>query len=107
MQALQWRPVDDVVISKDIAFDHGALVGQAVMPLRREIRELKFPQGWMPDEFTWGELQALSESVLGEGLDKVTFRRRMEVGQVAVLLEGKMRMAGAFRPAQLYSVASR
>lgn len=107
VQALQWRPVDDVVTSKDIAFDHAALIGQAVDALRHEIRELKFPQGWMPEEFTLSELQALSESVLGERLDKVTFRRRMEVGQIAVALEGKMRTGGAFRPAQLYVLASR
>jgi ADP-ribose pyrophosphatase YjhB (NUDIX family) len=107
VKALQWRPADDVVNSKDIAFDHAALVAHAMDALRREIRELRFPQGWMPEEFTLSELQALSESVLGERLDKVTFRRRIEAGKIAVSLEGKMRTGGAFRPAQLYSLVTR
>ena len=61
----------------------------------------------LPEEFTISEMQTLSESVLGERLDKVTFRRRMEVGEVALALEGKMRTGGAFRPAQLYSLSVR
>ena len=106
VQALHWRPVDEVAGAKDIAFDHAALIANAVEALRREIRELRFPQGWMPEEFTLSELQALSECVLGERLDKVTFRRRMEIAQVAVPLGGKMRTGSAFRPAQLYALAS-
>jgi hypothetical protein len=59
----------------------------------------------MPEEFTLSELQAMSEAVLDAKLDKVTFRRRMDVDRVAIALEGRMRQGGAFRPAQLYKLA--
>lgn len=104
VQALAWRNVADVISSKDLAFDHATLVVNAVDATRREIRELRFPIGWMPEEFTLSELQAMSEAVLGGKLDKVTFRRRMESEAVAVAVEGKMRQGGAFRPAQLYAL---
>jgi 8-oxo-dGTP diphosphatase len=61
----------------------------------------------MPQEFTLSELQAMSEAVLGEKLDKVTFRRRMDVAGVATALEGQMRSGAAFRPAQLYTLEKR
>ena len=102
VQALEWRDVEKAIGASDLAFDHAALVASAVEATRREVRELRFPVGWMPDEFTLGELQAMSESVLGGKLDKVTFRRRMDSERVAVPVAGKMRQGGAHRPAQLY-----
>lgn len=105
VQALAWLKAADVIQADDLAFDHAQLVAQAVDATRREIQELRFPQGWMPEEFTLSELQAVSEAVLGASLDKVTFRRRMEVAGVATALEGKMRVGGAHRPAQLYKLA--
>lgn len=105
VQALAWRNVVDVIAANDLAFDHAALVAKGLEAVRREVRELRFPKGWMPEEFTLSELQAMSEAVLDAKLDKVTFRRRMEVDRVAVALEGRMRQGGAFRPAQLYKFA--
>ena len=105
VQALEWRNVEGVIQAADLAFDHAMLVGRAVEATRQEIRDLRFPQGWLPDEFTLGELQAWSEGVLGAALDKVTFRRRMEVAGSAVAVAGKMRSGGAHRPAQLYQLA--
>jgi 8-oxo-dGTP diphosphatase len=104
VQALQWRNVSDVIVSDDLAFDHAQLIVQAVGATRREIQALRFPQGWMPEEFTLSELQAMSEAVVGGKLDKVTFRRRMEAAGIAKALEGKMRSGGAHRPAQLYKL---
>ena len=106
VQALEWRKVADVIAADDLAFDHGRLIAQAVEATRREIQELRFPHGWMPDEFTLSELQAKSEAVLGMKLDKVTFRRRMEVAGIATAVKGKMRAGGAHRPAQLYKLAN-
>jgi 8-oxo-dGTP diphosphatase len=104
VQALEWRAVETIVRDKDLAFDHTELVEQAVGAVRREVRELRFPMGWMPEEFTLSELQAMSEAVLGVKLDKVTFRRRIENTQGVVAIKGNMRQGGAFRPAQLYSL---
>lgn len=105
VQALAWRNVTDVMQAPDLAFDHASLVAKAVEETRREVRELRFQTGWLPEEFTLSELQALSEAVLAGPLDKVTFRRRIVASGCAFALEGKMKMSGAHRPAQLYSLA--
>lgn len=106
VQALEWRPVTDIADSKDLAFDHASLIARAVEATRQEIRDLRFPTGWIPEVFTLGELQSLSEAVLGAPLDKVTFRRRMDVAGIAVSVEGQMRSGGAHRPAQLYRLTN-
>lgn len=106
VQALEWRKVSDVVETNDLAFDHAELIVQALEVTRREIKELRFPRGWMPEKFTLSELQAMSEVVLGEKLDKVTFRRRMELAGIATALSGQMRTGGAHRPAQIYALKS-
>ena len=103
VQALAWRNVIDVIRTDDLGFDHANLIAKAVDATRQEVRELRFQAGWLPKEFTLSELQALSEAVLATPLDKVTFRRRMEVAGIAAPLEGKTKMIGAHRPAQLYS----
>lgn len=102
VEALAWRPVDEVSAAGDLAFDHAGLVRRGVDAAKREVAEMRFPPGWVPEPFTYGELQALSEAVLGSPLDKVTFRRRMDVAGMALPLDGQMRSGGAHRPAQLY-----
>jgi len=105
VQALAWRSVDEVFDAHDLAFDHAALIAQAVAAVRQEVRDLRYPAGWLHEAFTLSELQALSEAVLGERLDKVTFRRRIDVSGVAQPLVGQMRGGAAHRPAQLYRLA--
>ena len=105
VEALEWRNVDELATATDLAFDHAALIAKAVHATRREVRELRIPKGWMPEEFTLGDLQAMSEGVLGAKLDKVTFRRRIDVEGTAIALPGKMRSGNAHRPAQLYALA--
>jgi hypothetical protein len=106
VQALEWRAVAKVVTARDMAFDHAALVAQAVEAVGREVREFRFPDGWMPAEFTLGDLQAMCEAVLGTALDKVTFRRRIDSSGLLRTLPGQMRRGSAHRPAQLYSFSS-
>jgi 8-oxo-dGTP diphosphatase len=105
VQALEWRSLAEVVAANDLAFDHATLVSQAADAVRQEVRNLRFPKGWIPEEFTLTELQIISQGVLGVKLDKVTFRRRLDVDGAVVALDGKMRQGVAFRPAQLYTLA--
>lgn len=104
--ALQWEPVARARTERKLAFDHARLIGMAADAARREVREMNFPAGWLPASFTLGELQALSEAVLGEPLDKVTFRRRIDARAVVEPVEGELRAGGAHRPAQVYRVAA-
>ncbi|WP_374356424.1 NUDIX domain-containing protein [Limnohabitans sp.] len=101
VQALNWRPVSEIGAGEPLAFDHAKLIRMAVQQLRQAVRDLRFPAGATPDEFTLPELQALSESILGEKIDKVTFRRRVEATQLVEPVTGSMR-GGAHRPAQVY-----
>lgn len=106
IQALAWRAVDEAAAGKDLAFDHAELIAQAVDATRQEFRSMRYPAGWIQGEFTLSELQAMSEAVLGERLDKVTFRRRIEVAGVARPMVGQMRVGAAHRPARLYRLVS-
>ncbi|MEQ1755338.1 MAG: NUDIX domain-containing protein [Micropepsaceae bacterium] len=101
IEALEWRAVDEVVTDTKLAFDHAALVVQAVAATRAEIYSLDLPFGFLPDEFTLGELQMACEQLLGRRLDKSSFRRRLADRDLLEAIDGAMRI-GAFRPAQLY-----
>jgi 8-oxo-dGTP diphosphatase len=104
VHALEWRNVTEVIQANNLAFDHASLVEKALEITRQEVKEMRFQPGWLPEEFTLSELQTLSETVLAAPLDKVTFRRRMEVNGVAKPIAGRSKMSGAHRPAQLYSL---
>ncbi len=101
VQALAWRPVEDIGSAQPLAFDHAGLIQRAVQRVRQEVRDMRFPKGSVPDQFTLPELQARSEAILGAPLDKVTFRRRVEAAQMVEPLPGVMR-GGSHRPAQVY-----
>lgn len=105
VQALGWRAIEEVDAANELAFDHTELVAQAVQALRREIRELRFPLGWMPEEFTIPELQAACEAAIGQRLDKVTFRRRLDGAGIIQEIQGQMRGSASHRPAQIYRIA--
>jgi ADP-ribose pyrophosphatase YjhB (NUDIX family) len=101
VEALAWQPVDKATRDRTLAFDHAEIIGRAVEATRREIRNLELPRGFIPKWFTLGELQSLCEQLLGEGLDKSSFRRRLADRQLVEPVEGEMR-TGANRPAQVY-----
>jgi ADP-ribose pyrophosphatase YjhB (NUDIX family) len=101
IEALAWRPVGDASGDRELAFDHAELVAKAVDATRAEVDRLELPFGFLPAEFTLGELQATCEQLLGRRLDKSSFRRRLADRDVVEPIEGAMR-GGAFRPAQLH-----
>jgi ADP-ribose pyrophosphatase YjhB (NUDIX family) len=101
MQALAWRPVDELGTGAALAFDHSELVGRAVEATREEVERLELPFDALPSTFTLGELQALCEQLLGRKLDKSSFRRRLADHDLVEPVEGEMR-GGANRPAQVY-----
>jgi hypothetical protein len=101
IEALAWRPVEDASGDEALAFDHAELMAKAVDATRAEVERLELPFGFLPMEFTLGELQATCEQLLGRRLDKSSFRRRLAERDVLEPVVGAMR-GGAFRPAQLY-----
>lgn len=101
VQALAWRMVEPSMGSAHLAFDHAVLIALAVSRIRQDVRDFRFPAGSVPQTFTLPELQAFSEAILAENLDKVTFRRRIDAAQLLEPVPGVMR-GGAHRPAQVY-----
>lgn len=94
----RWWPVDRL---PDLAFDHGKILDYALTRLRYKLEYTAVGFQLLPAEFTLSELQTAYEIILGEGLDKRNFRRRiLEAG----VLEDtrRYRTAGEGRPAKLY-----
>lgn len=102
LEEVRWHPIE-TIRAMTLAFDHGQLIEQALAALRREVRNLQLPPDLLPGQFTLGDVQAACELVLGESLDKSSFRRRVEDRQLFEPVVGAFR-TGAFRPAQLYRV---
>lgn len=87
----------------DLAFDHLQLLDMAVDRLSSKARYTALPVSLMPQLFTLTELQQIYEIILGQSLEKKSFRRRMiEAG--AVEETNQTKIAGK-RPAQLYKFA--
>ena len=104
LEKLEWFKADDAAVDTALAFDHADLVAKAVQATRAEFQALRFPPGFLPEQFTLAELQECSEAVLGRALDKSSFRRRIDDAGCVQTIDGAMR-TGAFRPAQLYRLA--
>lgn len=105
MQALTWRPVDDLPRGSPLAFNHAELVARAVAATREEVERLELPFAGLPPKFTLGELQGACEQLLGRPLDKSSFRRRLAERELVVPVQGEMR-GGANRPAQVFRPSS-
>lgn len=97
---LRWMAASEAA-GAPLAFDHAALLALAVKQLQQQVTALQFPPGLVEENFTLGELQAASEAVLGQALDKSSFRRRLDAAGVVEAVPGAMR-TGPNRPAQLF-----
>ena len=97
---LRWVPVDE--LPTKIAFDHAELIAQAVNQTRSDIAKLSFPTGFVPERFTLGELQVLSEQVLGHTIDKASFRRKLRDRGLVEAIEGEQLRGSAHRPSAIF-----
>jgi 8-oxo-dGTP diphosphatase len=98
---VRWQPVDAL---PSLPFDHSAIVAQAVARVRSKSLYTSLPAHFCGERFTLPQLQAVYEAVLGERLNKVSFRRRMEALGLLVPVAGE-RTGGAHRPAQVWRLA--
>lgn len=95
----KWYSVYDL---PDLAFDHKAIIGDALDHLRFELQNTNIAFEIMPDKFTLTELQAAYETILNQKLDKRNFRKKLkELGILKSLHETKME--GAHRPALMHA----
>ncbi len=83
-----------------LAYDHTAMVADAVARLRAKLGYTNIVRALLPRELTLGELQAAYEIVLGRSLDRRNFRKKLLATGLLERLDRKR--GGAHRPAQLY-----
>jgi len=85
-----------------LPFDHSAIVNTAVERLRSKSQYSSLPCFLAGDLFTLPQLQRVYEALMGEPLNKVSFRRKMAEMDVLDAVEGQLDAPSANRPAQLY-----
>jgi 8-oxo-dGTP diphosphatase len=101
-------PVDaagDLAGGERLAYDHNAIVREAVAAMRARYESAPDTDGLLPAPFTLAQLRHVHEAVLGDKLRKDTFNRRMREQLEPVHDESgepltSVRSVG--RPAQLY-----
>jgi 8-oxo-dGTP diphosphatase len=94
-----WFGVDDL---PQLAFDHAEIVEAALERLRENVRRKPIVFEFLPDRFTFRQLQQLYESVLGHPVDKRNFRKKIQATGL-VVATGDVEMDVAHRAAQLFS----
>ncbi|WP_374327751.1 NUDIX domain-containing protein [Azonexus sp.] len=97
--AVTLLPVDR---ADELPFDHARIIAAAVQRVRNKSSYSSLPVYLCGDSFTLPQLQAVYEAILGEPINKVSFRRKIEALDMVEPLAGAMETGKAHRPAQLY-----
>ena len=90
---------------KRLAFDHGELLDAAIARLRSKVEYTSLPAFLLDEPFTLPALQHTYEVVLGRGVDKSAFRKRMLDG--GFMEEAGMLTGSLGRPAMSYRLRDR
>ncbi|WP_077033502.1 NUDIX hydrolase [Pelomonas sp. KK5] len=96
---LQLRPVARL---PRLPFDHRAIIEAAVARVRTKSQYSSLPVHLCGETFTLPQLQAVYEALLGEPINKVSFRRKIDQLGMVEPVEGAQELGRANRPAQLY-----
>jgi len=100
--AAAWWPVKKL---PPLAFDHRVIVDYAMERLRNKLEYTTVGFQLLPRNFTLPELQAVYEAILGKGLDKRNFRKKMDLLGILKPLN-QWRKTGR-KPARLYGFAAK
>lgn len=92
---------------KGLPFDHRQIIEAAVERVRNKSSYSSLPVYLCGETFTLPQLQAVYEALLGETINKVSFRRKIEEFGILEPVEGAMETGKANRPAQLYRLKPR
>lgn len=87
---------------KGLPFDHQHIITTALERVRNKSSYSSLPVYLCGDSFTLPRLQSVYETVLGEPVNKVSFRRKIDELGMLEPIEGEMETGKANRPAQLY-----
>ena len=99
---VEWRAVARL---PRLGYGHNALAEYALARLQAKLGYSNIAYSLLPAEFTLAELQDVYEAILGRGLDRRNFRKRvLQLGLVRSLNKTRR---GPHRPATLYTFAKR
>lgn len=87
-----------------LPFDHRQIIDTAVQRVRSKSQYSSLPVHLCAEPFTLPQLQAAYEAVMGEAINKVSFRRKVDELAMLEAVPGALQTGGAHRPAQLYRV---
>lgn len=87
---------------KGLPFDHQQIVEAATQRVRNKSSYSSLPVYLCGETFTMPQLQKVYEAILGEPINKVSFRRKLDELDILEPVEGAMETGKAHRPAQLY-----
>ena len=71
---LHWHKVNDI---RKLAFDHKKILDRSLERLREQVMEHPVIFNLLPEKFSLRELQDLYEAILGIGLDRRNFRKKI------------------------------
>ncbi len=97
---VSWHTVES---SKQLAFDHKIILDTCLRQLREAVMEHPIVFNLLPEKFSLRELQDLYEAILGVGLDRRNFRKRIMVKNWLVDL-AEMEEDVPHRPGKLYKL---
>ena len=98
--------IDDAGRPLELAFDHADILGMAVKRIRGKLGYTPIGFQLLPPRFSLRHLQEVHETVLGQPLNKDSFRRRMLASGQLEATGDKQRDVG-HRPAELYRFSKR
>lgn len=96
-------PVDEV-FKLDLAFDHETIIRDAVAVIRKKLLETTAAKAFLPEEFTYSELQAVLLTVTDDtaiALD-AAFARKIKTLPFIEEIAGKKTTRTSKKPTQLY-----
>lgn len=96
-----WTPVRK---ASRLAFDHSQIVADAMSRIRTRSAYSILPAFLAGEQFTLSGLQKVYEAILGEPINTVSFRRRIEEMDAIEPIKGLKASTGASRPAQVYRI---
>ena len=97
---VSWHTVES---SKQLAFDHKIILDTCLKQLREAVMEHPIVFNLLPEKFSLRELQDLYEAILGVGLDRRNFRKRIMAKDWLVDLN-EMEEDVPHRPGKLYKL---
>lgn len=95
---LGWYDISDL---PELAFDHKDMIDMGLERMKERLQHSSIAFQLLPEKFTLTEIQRVYELILGKGLDKRNFRKKI-LADGLLIETGETKMEGYHRPAKLH-----